>query len=86
LFGQPKTSKQWARYRNVAKEIAPHATTPKDVKIAFDKYPKFMPKGTTRTLEALGKHFQTLMQVETDKTVDTLNRLESLKSENIVEF
>jgi DNA-binding transcriptional MocR family regulator len=86
LFGQPKTSKQWARYRNVAKEIAPHATTPKDVKVAYDKYPKFMPKGTTRTLEALGKHFQTLMQVETDKTVDTLNRLESLKSENIVEF
>ncbi len=86
LFGEPKTSKQWARYRAVAKEIIPHCQSPTDVEVAYKKYPKFMPKGATRTLEALGKHFAQIMEAETDKTVDTLKRLESLKSEEIVEF
>ena len=45
-----------------------------------------MPKGATRTLEALGKHFAQIMEAETDKTMDTLKRLESMKSEEIVEF
>ena len=86
LFGEPKTQKQWARYRAVAKEIIPYCQSPADVEVAYNKYPKFMPKGATRTLEALGKHFAQIMEAETDKTMDTLKRLESMKSENIVEF
>ena len=86
LFGEPKTQKQWARYRAVAKEIIPHCQSPADIEVAYKKNPKFMPKGATRTLEALGKHFAQIMEAETDKTMDTLKRLESMKSENIVEF
>jgi len=86
-FGyQPETSKQYARFNAAVNEMKPHCTTPKDIKVAFDKYPKFMPKGATRTIEALAKHFADIMGAQTDKTIGTLERLESLKNEEVVQF
>jgi DNA-binding transcriptional MocR family regulator len=82
----PETSKQWSRFNAAVNEMIPHCTTPKDIKVAFDKYPKFMPKGATRTIEALAKHFADIMGAQTDKTIGTLERLESLKTEDVVQF
>ena len=42
-----------------------------------------MPKGATMTVQALAKHFPQLIANETDKVLDTIDKLEDLKTQDI---
>ncbi len=81
----PKDKGTFARWGKVIGVIKTITDDPTDITKAALNYPKFMPKGATMTLEALGKHFETLINYK-DESVDALTRLENLKvDENIID-
>jgi hypothetical protein len=86
VFGYfPKDKSTYGRWVNVIGVIKTLTDDPTDIPKAALNYPKFMPKGATFTLEALGKHFEALMNYK-DESIDVLTRLENLKvDENIID-
>lgn len=86
VFGYfPKDKRTYGRWVNVIGVIKTLTDDPTDITKAALNYPKFMPKGATFTLEALGKHFEDLMNYK-DDSIDVLTRLENLKvDENIID-
>lgn len=81
----PKDKMTYGRWGRVIGTIKAITDNPEDIRKAVANYPKYMPKGATMTIEAIGKHFQSLIEYE-DSTIDGLKRLESLKIEdNIID-
>lgn len=81
----PEDSSEYARWGKVVRKIKTITDDPDDITKAFKNYPKFMPKGATLTLEAVSKHFQSLINYK-DESIDTLTRLENLKvDENVID-
>jgi hypothetical protein len=86
VFGYfPKDKATYGRWVKVIGVIKTLTDDPTDIPKAALNYPKFMPKGATFTLEALGKHFEALMNYK-DESIDALTRLENLKvDESIID-
>lgn len=86
VFGYfPKDKTTYSRWGKVIGTIKTMTDNPQDITKAALNYPKFMPKGATFTIEALGKHFESLINYK-DESIDTLTRLENLKiDENIID-
>lgn len=86
VFGYfPKDKSTYGRWGKVLGVIKTLTDDPTDITKAALNYPKFMPKGATFTIEALGKHFEDLMNYK-DDSIDVLTRLENLKvDENIID-
>lgn len=82
----PEGEDEYARWGKVVRKIKGITQNPDDITLAFRNYPKYMPKaGTTLTLEAIGKHFQALINYK-DESISNLERLENLKTkENIID-
>ncbi len=81
----PKDKATYSRWGRVIGVIKTITDDPTDITKAALNYPKFMPKGATFTIEALGKHFETLINYK-DESIDALTRLENLKvDENIID-
>ena len=74
---EKKLKQQWAVAIQTIKQYTDDAN---DIKVAYDKYPQFMPKGATLTIHALAKHFPQLIATETDSVIGTIDKLESLKT------
>lgn len=82
---QPKDKQTYSRWGRVIGIIKAITDDPEDIRLARNNYSKFMPKGATFTVEALGKHFESLINFQ-DESVDTLTRLENLKiEENVID-
>ena len=75
-----KLKQQWAVAIQTIKQYTDDAN---DIAIAVKRYPQFMPKGATMTVQALAKHFPQLIANETDKVLDTIDKLEDLKTHDI---
>lgn len=86
VFGYfPKDKGTYSRWGKVIGTIKTITEDPTDITKAALNYPKFMPKGATMTIEALGKHFETLINYK-DESIDALTRLENLKvDENVID-
>lgn len=86
-MGYKPEGDEWGRWNRVLNKIRSITDNPQDITLAFKNYPKYMPKSdTTFTLEALGKHFQALINYK-DKSIDTLTRLENLKiKDNVIDM
>ena len=74
---EKKLKQQWAVAIQTIKQYTDDAN---DIKVAYDKYPQFMPKGATLTIHALAKHFPQLIATETDTVLGTIDKLEGLKT------
>jgi len=66
-------------------KIKTYTENAEDIKVAHKRYPEFMPKGATLTVSALAKHFPDLLAKETDKVLDTYNKLEAMKQGNVID-
>ena len=74
---EKKLKQQWAVAIQTIKQYTDDAN---DIKVAYDRYPQFMPKGATLTIHALAKHFPQLITTETDTVLGTIDKLEGLKT------
>ena len=74
---EKKLKQQWAVAIQTIRQYTDNA---EDIKLAYSRYPEFMPKGATITVSALAKHFPQLITTQTDKVVGTVDKLEGLKT------
>ena len=74
---EKKLKQQWAV---AISDIRQYTVNADDIRLAYDRYPQFMPKGATITVSALAKHFPQLIATQTDTVVGTIDKLESLKT------
>lgn len=86
-MGYKPQGEEWGRWNKVLNKIRSITDNPEDITLAFKNYPKYMPKSsTTFTLEALGKHFQALINYK-DESISSLERLENLKiKDNVIDI
>ena len=76
---EKKLKQQWAV---AISDIRQYTVNADDIRLAYDRYPQFMPKGATMTVSALAKHFPQLIATQTDTVVGTIDKLESLKTQD----
>tara|TARA_B100000287_G_scaffold123043_1_gene114988 strand:- start:6560 stop:7351 length:792 start_codon:yes stop_codon:yes gene_type:complete len=78
----PKVKGEYALWNKCINQIKLFTSNPEDIRMAVNNYPKFMPKGTTMTINAITKHFQSLVTMSHDDELDALNKLEEMKTKN----
>jgi len=76
----PKEKKLKQEWAVAIQQIKQYTDNADDIRLAYDRYPAFMPKGATLTIHALAKHFPQLINTETDTVLGTVDKLEALKT------
>jgi len=76
----PKEKKLKNEWAVCIQQIKQYTDNADDIRLAYDRYPAFMPKGATLTIHALAKHFPQLIATQTDTVMGTIDKLESLKT------
>ena len=75
----PKEKKLKQEWAVAIQQIKQYTDNADDIRLAYERYPAFMPKGATLTIHALAKHFPQLIATQTDSVMGTIDKLEGLK-------